>query len=476
MEVFCTYFDSNYISRFLPMYWSLCRSTSGRISIHALCLDKVSENALLMLELPDVEATSLQELEEWDERLLVAKGNRSRFEYYFTLTAAFPLYIMGRSDLSIERITYLDSDLFFFSNIDPIYRELGDSSIAIIPHRFPERLADLSTRGRYNVGFEVFRNDSSGNRCLREWFCRCLEWCYDRIEDGKYADQGYLDSWPERYDGVHVVQHKGANVAPWNLEQYAVRSTRGGVMVDGEELLFYHFAGFRFLYRNVVDPGLRSRGYRFSPTVCRHVFCPYVAEVLRAMRVLSRLGGARALHGGRRAFVAPCLCTSGHGREGHAGAGRKRVLSTGRFPARVDEDVWEVAGPNIGGSDVLLMGEGWAVRAQGTRRSRGSWPNCDVGRLVGWTTGRPMCAEASVLPGPSEPAIRQYSRCLRENGLPFDLLTRTMESREIKLAERQARARAAHPPVTRLRSLLSPGTRLRQLLEVFRLRPAGFGR
>ena len=128
-----------------------------------------------------------------------------------------------------------------------IWTTLRRGSILTVEHRFPEDLRDLERHGRFNVGVLGWRRDSNGLGCLRWWRERCLEWCHDRLEDGKYADQGYLDAWPERFAGVVVAEHPGINLAPWNWRSHVVRVTGDSLEVDGWPLVVYHFAALKAL-------------------------------------------------------------------------------------------------------------------------------------------------------------------------------------------------------------------------------------
>ena len=167
-------------------------------------------------------------------------------------------------------IAYIDADCFLFADLAPLYDEVGDAPVAIIPHRWTPKHADrLRSAGIYNVSWVYFNR--SGLQCLIDWRADCLEWCYWEVKpDGRFADQGYLNDWPQRY-GAHVVQHLGANLAPWNQEQYTYEVNGTGLMIsDGKRtdpLLFYHFHGYQ-------NAQMRT-GYTLHPAVMEHIYKPY---------------------------------------------------------------------------------------------------------------------------------------------------------------------------------------------------------
>src|SRR5206468_9462932 len=214
---------------------------------------------LARLALPGLHAIALEDFEKDDKELLAAKRTRTRIEYYFTCSPSLPLHILSHHP-HVDVITYLDADLGFFADPRPLYEEIGDRSIAIIGHRFPPDLHEWVRYGIYNVGWLSFRRDRHAMACLGWWRERCLEWCYDRCEDGRFADQKYLDDWPTRFQGVVVLMNKGANLAPWNLANYTIRWDRDRVWVDDDPLIFFHFHRLRQIEAWAYDPTLA--GYR----------------------------------------------------------------------------------------------------------------------------------------------------------------------------------------------------------------------
>jgi len=240
---------------------------------------------------------SLNEFE--DKELLRVKPTRSRGEYCWTSTPSTVLYILNT--YNVGHCTYLDSDLYFFSSPQPLMDEMGDNSVLITPHRYTPEYDQGWRTGIYCVQYVTFRNDERGRKVLNWWRDACLDWCYSRFEDGKFGDQKYLDDWPDRFEGVHVLRHLGGGVAPWNMQQYLFKEVRG--VLKGEELLtgqmfdviFFHFHSLMFVTPDYFSP---RPFYKRNDSVISLLYNPYVKEIkgIRAQYPLIK-EGERYLHG-----------------------------------------------------------------------------------------------------------------------------------------------------------------------------------
>ncbi len=296
MYYFCTYFDHRYMSRGLTLYQSLKRHCPS-FCIWMLCMDSEAYRALTQLKLPEVRPLTLDEFERGDEALLHAKQNRSLLEYYFTCTPSLPLFVLSHY-LEVDRITYLDADLFFYADPAALFTEMGDRSIAIIEHRFSRRLEHFKKLGIYNVGWLSFRRDNHAQECLFWWRERCNEWCYDRLEDDKFADQKYLDTWPTKFQGTAILLNKGANLAPWNLTNYHINWHESQLWVDDHPLIFFHFHSLKRINEWMFDSNLAHYETTLSPLVRHKIYIPYLQtlrEVELDMRILKRWKGQQSL-------------------------------------------------------------------------------------------------------------------------------------------------------------------------------------
>jgi hypothetical protein len=286
-RAYCTYFDHNYLPRGLALYHSLQRHAPGA-ELWVLCLSEACHQALTQLDLPNLVPVRLADFEDANPDVAATRPTRSRIEYYFTCSPAWMLFVLN-SKPDAEWVTYLDSDLFFFASPDPIYDEMKGAAFGIVPHRFARGLEGQRRFGLYNVGWVSVRRRDDGISALRWWRERCIEWCYDRVEGDRFADQRYLDRLPEMFGGVHVISHLGANLAPWNFADYRLQWNDGEVEIERRyKLLFFHFFGVK-----------RSGGYYFNShrlyhapfsSLMKHkLYEPYTAALVEAEQVVAPL-------------------------------------------------------------------------------------------------------------------------------------------------------------------------------------------
>jgi len=279
---FCTYFDYRYLPRALALYKSL-KQHCNSFCLWALCFDDITYKRLMSMKLKEVYPISHEDFIQNDDQLIDARKNRSLVEYYFTCSPSLPLYVLNKNP-NIEQLTYLDADLFFFSDPEPLFDEIGPASIAIIPHRFSMANRHLEINGIYNVSWLTFRRDIIGLICLKRWREQCLEWCYDRIEGTRYADQGYLTDWPETYQNVTIIQHKGADLAPWNISGSQLFLHEGHIWVDDEPLIFFHFQSLACIRSAVYKLNLSIYKKKASSFIREEIYAPYIRTVEEILR------------------------------------------------------------------------------------------------------------------------------------------------------------------------------------------------
>jgi len=282
-RVYCTYFDHNYLSRGLALYYSLQRHAPGA-PLWVLCLSEACHRILVSLDLPGLVAVRLEDFEAADPELAATRSTRSIVEYYFTSTPAWMLHVWEREP-DADWITYLDGDLYFFASPEAVYSELTEATVAIIPHRYAPNLTKRHVFGTYNVGWVGVRNDPDGIAVIKWWREQCIEWCHDHVDGDRYADQGYLDSFSRLSTRVKSVDNVGANLAPWNIANYRIDYRDGRVMVGATPLIFFHFQGLRRGLRWFIFNSHRIFGAPFSPDIREHIYRPYVDELLAIEKI-----------------------------------------------------------------------------------------------------------------------------------------------------------------------------------------------
>jgi hypothetical protein len=138
--------------------------------------------------------------------------------------------------------------------------------------------------GTYNTGFTGFRNTEVGRRCVEWWAERCLEWCDDKLEGDKFADQKYIEEFPRLAESTAVIDHPGVNCAPWNASGRRFSRHGNDIAVDGRPLLLYHFAKVKRVRPWCIATGLKRQGVIGARGINRHVYRPYAKALASATR------------------------------------------------------------------------------------------------------------------------------------------------------------------------------------------------
>lgn len=293
----CTYFDHRYLTRGLVLHASL-RKHLPNSTLYVLALTEECARSLESLQLEGVHIITLERLEAERPELAEIKKSRSLIEYYFTLSPVLPLYLFENGLVDGE-LFYLDADGCVYAEFAALSEQLAGASVGITPHRFPEDEKHRESAGRYNVGFQYYSGDAESLKILRWWRDRCYEWCYDQIEKQRYADQKYLERWPELFERVREIDHPGVNAAPWNISRYGLE-TRGekikAITLDDQPLIFYHYQGLRRLSKRLTRTGLEHYRIFESPQATRRVtnwiYRPYIRALIRAEKRIQNSASA----------------------------------------------------------------------------------------------------------------------------------------------------------------------------------------
>ncbi len=295
--IFCTLFNKFYLSRGVALLNSLKRSCYA-FHLYIFAFDKETEEALNSLNEPNCTIIGLVEFE--DHELLKIKPTRTAAEYCWTCTPSTIKYVLD--NFNENHCTYIDADMIFYRNPAEILKDFTtDRHIIITPHRYTERFDQSVESGIYCVQFVTFRNSSIGRDALTWWRNACLDWCYARVEDGKFGDQKYLDDWTTRFEGVWDLQHEGMGLAPWNIQQYNTFLVNDGPLIVREDngevypVYFYHFHGFKFIDNQTIE----LCEYPIPKRAVKLFYISYFKQLLVAEKNIQNVGYVFDSHGVR---------------------------------------------------------------------------------------------------------------------------------------------------------------------------------
>ena len=283
--VFCTLFDSNYYARGLLMYRSLCNVSKG-FAFYVLAMDEECEE---MLKSHGYENMKVINLDSFVEKmgLATAKTDRKWNEFCWTCSSFLIDYVL--TVCNEEICTYIDSDMYFYSDPKCLLDEIGDCDVQIIEHRFGKGIEGRHNEkysGKYCVEFNTFKNNTESLKLLRWWESKSLESCSDDYSNKKvFGDQKYLDEW-DGLNNVCVIQNPGAGIAPWNIGQYRLASNSLDgikIMKKGDrkvfDLIFYHFHSLKQIDEGVANISVYERHWNVDQKLVEALYFPYLRKL-----------------------------------------------------------------------------------------------------------------------------------------------------------------------------------------------------
>ena len=210
-------------------------------------------------------------------------------EYCWTCSSSFIKFVLEH--YGEESCTYIDADMYFYNDPKVLIDEMrkAGKSVMVVPHRFPKNRENIATiTGQYCVEFNTFLNIPESLKVLEYWRNRCLE-TVKRCDDGvHYGDQKYLEELVDNFDCVHVCEHLGAGIAPWNI--YSYRSTSNNkeelfYIPDKKviQIVFYHFQSIAYIFNNVVDVSLFKS---VDMKIVDMLYFPYLKELNKKKKTL----------------------------------------------------------------------------------------------------------------------------------------------------------------------------------------------
>ena len=273
-ENYVTVLDSLFLPQALALHCSMERVLQN-YKLWIVCVDNEAFQVLSQLNLQNIKILDLQLFET--EELLAAKQTRSSGEYCWTLTP-FSARFVFEIDSTVERVTYIDADMWFRKKPKPIFDEFDASGkhVLITDHGYAPDYDQSTTSGQFCVQFITFTR--RGSEHVRQWWEeRCVEWCFARFEEGKFGDQKYLDDWPERYkDNVHVLNDKELTLAPWNASRFPYGNA-----------VFYHFHDLRIISEKHIQI---DSNYNIPYQTFKNIHVHYITDIKNSIESLMKIG------------------------------------------------------------------------------------------------------------------------------------------------------------------------------------------
>jgi glycosyltransferase involved in cell wall biosynthesis len=195
--------------------------------------------------------------------------------------------------LGYQRVVYLDPDIFMYSRMREVEQSLAGGALAVLVPHLTGRILDsnrpgeleILQSGTYNLGFLALGRHRSLETLLDFWCEKSLRDFVADLSRGLFTDQRWMDLVPGMFPDVSILRHEGYDVAYWNLPQREVRREGSAWLVNGADLVFFHFSG--------LDP-LHPEGFSKHQNRYRLANLGVVADLVRDYCAVVRSHGAES--------------------------------------------------------------------------------------------------------------------------------------------------------------------------------------
>ncbi len=237
---FCTITTSDHLYKTFALFDSL-KEQNSEVCFHLLCID----NDVQIVNRDGLKHYKMSFLSEnINTQIIHSKYKADLDKIRWSLK---PIFLKSLLKSGIEKVIYLDNDLYFFSNYNFLFDLLDNYNFLLTPHYFSKDSSksqnwfEANYRvGLFNAGFIGVHK--SATEYLDWWASCCAYRCEKSAFRGMYDDQKYLDLMPVINPDAHIVRHKGCNVADWNRSEVKREIRDGQLYLDGQyPLVFIHF-------------------------------------------------------------------------------------------------------------------------------------------------------------------------------------------------------------------------------------------
>jgi hypothetical protein len=152
-----------------------------------------------------------------------------------------------------NKVIFLDPDTAIYSSLDPILRDLDESSVVLTPHYIKpqprtsyESDLPMMRFGSFNLGFFAIRRGEQASEFLNWWNQRCIDFSFMETQFGLSTDQKWVSIAPCFFDFLKISFNPGYNAAAWNTFERRLTQRQGNEYWVNDEyrLVFFHFSNF----------------------------------------------------------------------------------------------------------------------------------------------------------------------------------------------------------------------------------------